>query len=87
MQLLIDRLIDLVVHKSIHSCMHEGIHSIIYSLVPSFVLLLVDSFVVRTTRSSTFFRYFSLKGQGDGEQPNQQGVEDNEQQGGEGGKS
>ena len=67
--------------------MHGGIHSIIYSLVRSFVLLLVASFVVRTTRSLTFLLLFSLKRQGDGDQPNQQGIEDNEQQGGEGGKS
>ena len=67
--------------------MHGGIHSIIYSLVRSFVLLLVASFVVRTNRSLTFLRFSSLKRQGDGEQPNQQGIEDNEQQGGEGGKS
>ena len=59
--------------------MHGGIHSIIYSLVASFV--------VRTTRSLTFLRFSSLKRQGDGEQPNQKGIEDNEQQGGEGGKS
>ena len=67
--------------------MHGGIHSIIYSLVRSFVLLLVTSFVVRITRSLTFLLLFYLKRQGDGEQPNQQGIEDNEQQGGEGGKS
>ena len=71
--------------------MHRGIHLIIYSLVRSIVLLLVGSFVVRTkyfpTRSLTFSSLFSLKGQGDGEQPNQPGAEDNGQHGGEGGKS
>ena len=70
--------------------MHRDIHLIMYLLVRSFVLLLVCSFVVRTkyfsTRSLTFFVVF-FKGQGDGEQPNQQGIEDDGQNGGEGGKS
>lgn len=34
-----------------------------------------------------FFRYFTFKGQGEGEQPNQQVVEGNKQQGGERGKT
>ena len=72
--------------------MHLGRHSLDHLLTCSLLRLFIGWFICCTNQAYPssiigFSSLFSVKGQGDGEQPNQPGVEDNEQHGGEGGKS
>ena len=63
-------------------------HSFNNLLTRSLLRSFISRFIFCTNYSIIdFSSFFFFKLQGDGEQPSQQGIEDNEQQGGEGGKS
>ena len=68
--------------------MHAWRHSFNHLFTRSLLRSFIGRFICYTNYSIIdFSSFFFFKLQGDGEQPNQQGIEDNEQQGGEGGKS